>query len=52
LRDELKESGISVTCLLPGATDTAFFARADMLDTRAVLATQHRRLAEPGAGSS
>lgn len=34
LRDELKESGVTVTCLMPGATDTEFFARADMLDTK------------------
>lgn len=93
LRAELKESGVTVTCLMPGITDTAFFERADMLDTRlyrskkdspadvakagfegmmhgeaevvrgwknrlataiapitptAVLAEQHRKLAEPG----
>ena len=34
LRNELKDSGVSVTCLLPGATDTEFFQRAGMLDTR------------------
>ena len=34
LRNELKDSGITVTCLMPGATDTEFFARADMLDTK------------------
>jgi uncharacterized protein len=34
LRNELKDSGVSVTCLMPGATDTDFFARADMLDTK------------------
>jgi uncharacterized protein len=34
LRAELDNSGVSVTCLMPGATDTEFFARADMLDTR------------------
>jgi short-subunit dehydrogenase len=34
LRNELKDSGVSVTCLMPGATETNFFARADMLDTR------------------
>jgi short-subunit dehydrogenase len=33
LRAELKDSGVSVTCLMPGATETDFFARADMLDT-------------------
>ncbi|HKX40039.1 MAG TPA: SDR family NAD(P)-dependent oxidoreductase [Burkholderiaceae bacterium] len=34
LRNELKDTGVSVTCLMPGATDTNFFARADMLDTK------------------
>jgi len=34
LREELKDSGVSVTCLMPGATDTGFFERADMLDTK------------------
>jgi uncharacterized protein len=34
LRAELKDSGVSVTCLMPGATDTDFFARADELDTK------------------
>lgn len=34
LRAELKDSGVTVTCLMPGATDTEFFARADMLDTK------------------
>lgn len=33
LRNELKDSGVTVTCLMPGATDTDFFERADMLDT-------------------
>ena len=97
LRAELKGSGVTVTCLMPGATETDFFARADMLDTKvgqqekdnpadvaragfdammrgdgdvvsgwknklqsaianitpsAVLAEQHRRLAEPGSGET
>ena len=34
LRAELKDSGVSVTCLMPGATETEFFERADMLDTK------------------
>lgn len=34
LSNELKESGVTVTCLLPGATETAFFERANMLDTK------------------
>ncbi len=34
MRNELKDTGVSVTCLMPGATDTEFFRRADMLDTK------------------
>jgi short-subunit dehydrogenase len=94
LRNELKDTGVTVTCLMPGATETDFFARADMLDTKvgaakkddaasvarvgfkamidgdgdvvagmknkiqsaiatvtpsAVLAEQHRKMAEPGS---
>jgi uncharacterized protein len=34
LRNELKGSGVTVTCLMPGVTDTEFFERAGMMDTR------------------
>ncbi len=34
LRHELWNSGVTVTCLMPGATETDFFERADMLDTK------------------
>ncbi len=34
LRNELKETGVSVTVLMPGATETDFFERADMMDTK------------------
>lgn len=34
LRHELKGTGVSVTCLMPGATETDFFERADMMDTK------------------
>lgn len=95
LRAELKDTGVTVTCLMPGATETEFFERADMVDTKvgqakkddpvdvamtgftammngdgdvvsgwknklqsaianvtpaAVLAEQHRKMAEPGGG--
>ncbi|WP_308267747.1 SDR family NAD(P)-dependent oxidoreductase [Yinghuangia soli] len=33
VRNELKDTGITVTTLMPGPTDTEFFERADMLDT-------------------
>jgi short-subunit dehydrogenase len=96
LRAELKDSGVTVTCLMPGATETEFFERADMLDTKvgqgskddpadvarngfdammrgdgdvvsgwqnklqsaianitpaAILAEQHRKMAEPGSAT-
>ncbi|MFC3069679.1 SDR family NAD(P)-dependent oxidoreductase [Phenylobacterium soli] len=34
LRNELKDTGITVTCLMPGATDTDFFERAGLSDTK------------------
>jgi short-subunit dehydrogenase len=34
LRVELAESGVTVTSLMPGPTDTEFFARADMESTK------------------
>jgi short-subunit dehydrogenase len=34
LRNELKDTGVTVTSLMPGPTDTEFFERADMLDTK------------------
>jgi short-subunit dehydrogenase len=33
LREELRDTKITVTCLMPGATETRFFERADMMDT-------------------
>lgn len=34
LRNELKDSGVTVTCLMPGVTDTEFFDRAGLQDTK------------------
>ena len=34
LRAELKDSAVTVTCLMPGATETDFFERADLMDTK------------------
>jgi short-subunit dehydrogenase len=34
LRNELKDTNIGVTVLMPGPTDTNFFTRAEMLDTK------------------
>ena len=33
IRYELKDTGVTVTALMPGPTDTDFFERADMTDT-------------------
>jgi short-subunit dehydrogenase len=33
LREELKDTGVTVTALLPGPTETEFFNRAEMTDT-------------------
>jgi uncharacterized protein len=97
LRNELKDTGVTVTCLMPGVTDTEFFERADLMDTKvgtqkkmdpakvaqigfkammdgegdvvaglknklqvaashvtpaAVLAEQHRKMAEPGTAKN
>jgi short-subunit dehydrogenase len=34
IRHELQNTGVTVTCLMPGATETEFFERADMMDTK------------------
>ncbi|MBV8836100.1 MAG: SDR family NAD(P)-dependent oxidoreductase [Alphaproteobacteria bacterium] len=34
LRAELRGTRVTVSCLMPGATETEFFERADMLDTK------------------
>lgn len=34
LADELKDTGVTATALLPSATETEFFARADALETK------------------
>jgi uncharacterized protein len=34
LREELEDTGVTVTSLMPGPTETDFFERADMLDTK------------------
>jgi uncharacterized protein len=36
IRSEVKDKGITVTSLLPGATETDFFNKADMLDAKNV----------------
>ncbi|TPM90488.1 SDR family NAD(P)-dependent oxidoreductase [Mesorhizobium sp. B2-1-5] len=34
LRHELQDTGVTVTVLMPGATQTCFFERAEMMDTK------------------
>lgn len=45
LRNELKDTGVTVSCLMPGATDTDFFVRADMLDTK--VGADHKAQSDP-----
>ena len=44
IREELKDTGITVTCLMPGATETEFFERADLMDTK--VGTEKKQPAE------
>lgn len=46
IREELKDSGISVTALLPGPTDTDFFNKANMNDSK--ILSDKSNLADPG----
>jgi len=34
LREELKDTGVTVSCLMPGPTETEFFERAGLTDTK------------------
>ncbi|HKO54221.1 MAG TPA: SDR family NAD(P)-dependent oxidoreductase, partial [Polyangiaceae bacterium] len=34
LREELKDTGVTVSCLMPGPTESLFFERADLMDTK------------------
>jgi uncharacterized protein len=34
LRNELKDDNVTITCLMPGATETDFFERAELMDTK------------------
>lgn len=40
LREELKDTGVTVSCLMPGATETEFFKRAGLLNTSIGQATK------------
>jgi short-subunit dehydrogenase len=45
LRNELKGSNVTVSCLMPGPTDTEFFQRADMATTK--VANDPKMLMQP-----
>jgi len=45
LRNEIKHSPVTVSCLMPGPTDTEFFHRADMETTK--VATDPKMLMQP-----
>ena len=44
VRSEVKDSGVIVTALLPGVTDTDFFRKADMLESKVV---QEEKMYDP-----
>jgi short-subunit dehydrogenase len=44
IRSEVKDKGVTVTVLLPGATDTDFFSKADMENSKIV---QESKLSDP-----
>jgi short-subunit dehydrogenase len=46
LRHELKDTGVSVTALMPGPTDTEFFERAGIEDTKLAELAQHNSPAD------
>jgi uncharacterized protein len=45
LRNEIKDTGVSVSCLMPGPTDTEFFQRAHMETTK--VANDPKMMMEP-----
>ena len=45
LRNEMKDSGVTVSCLMPGATDTEFFQRAHMETTK--VANDEKMMMQP-----
>lgn len=46
LRNEIKDTGVTVSCLMPGPTDTEFFQRAHMETTK--VANDPRMMMQPG----
>lgn len=52
LRAELKDTGVTVTCLMPGPTETEFFERAGLTDTRVGQSEKAIRKWSPGRAST
>lgn len=52
LREELRDSAVTVTCLMPGATETEFFRRADMMDTKVGTEKRTTRMRSRRPGST
>ncbi len=64
LQNELKDTDVTITSLIPGPTETEFFERADMMDTDVgtsekdeaaqdkVKPQMHRNMAEPGSAEN
>lgn len=44
IRSEVKDTAVTITALLPGATETDFFHKADMMDSKVV---QEGKLSSP-----
>ena len=51
LHNELKDTGVTVTALMPGPTETNFFHRADMDDTKVGLSKKDDPAESPGRAS-
>ena len=47
IRDEMRNTDVTVTCLMPGVTDTEFFDRGDLLDTKAGEQAEEGKAADP-----
>jgi NADP-dependent 3-hydroxy acid dehydrogenase YdfG len=50
LRNELDDSGVTVTCLMPGPTETRFFERADMRRLCRRADHEHKNCPQPADG--
>ena len=51
LQEELKDSGVTLTSLMPGPVETNFFERADLMDTPSARAPRTTRRPSPSRAS-